>query len=582
MAPPVGTSDWVGKLIGNRYRVVRLVGQGGMGVVYEAHHEKLGGRVAIKMLNPSLASKERECKRFLREARAAYRLKNEHVVRILDFAEEPIAYFVMELLEGRDLDALLRLTGRLDWPRAAAIVLQILEALDEAHENGIVHRDLKPSNIFIVDGRETPDFAKVLDFGLAKVAESSPLTTGISVSQEFVGTVAYMSPEQAWGKAVDRRTDVYSLGIVFHQLLTGRLPFDGTSPYAIVDQHIRVPARRPSALEPTIPRAIDAIVLKALAKSPKDRFETAQAFSHALREAIRPGCVLVRARRGRPRFPWLSSHLTAPYGRAAGAPIDRALAEHYAAPRTVPIPTEAQQPSADPPRRGGSFTFVARVCGGMVLSTGIGAAAWALANPDVPAQTERVEPRGPFAERMHEVLVPPRAEPNVDSVVQRENAENEPIKTLERFDESKEHLPSERSREAVAPHETPVGTPVPPPLEGSSTPRATSRSRGKRRPSLSTSPEPKPETTPAASDSDASHVQSLKERIVSECQGMNHGGNVLIEIEIAMDGSAYPDIHNANKSASECARGIIRRERFDPGDSRKVDFVVVLLPFLSP
>lgn len=286
-SPWSSPEDLVGQMLDQRYRVVRLLGEGGMGVVYEALHVRLGKRVAVKVLHPHLAMKERLGKRFLREARAANRIASPHVVEILDFGDDPITYFVMEFLPGRDLKEVIREHGKLAWPRARHLVLQILRALAAAHDAGVVHRDVKPANVFVVRDEEGRDFAKVLDFGIAKVEKSSPQTRSITRTAEIIGSVAYMSPEQATGVVVDARTDVYSAAVLFFEMLTGQIPFKGGNNYQLIDGHVRRAPPKPRSLVPSIPEQVESIILRGLQKKPSGRFDTMRSFIAAV-EAVPP------------------------------------------------------------------------------------------------------------------------------------------------------------------------------------------------------------------------------------------------------------------------------------------------------
>ena len=272
----------VGSVLGGRYDVVRLLGRGGMGEVYEGTHRLLQKRVAIKVLSGQLAVDETQRLRFLREARAANLIAHENVVSILDFGDGDPTYFVMEFLEGDDLHRLVSREGGLRWPRAQGLLLQMAHALGAAHARGIVHRDVKPSNIFVLPRVGLPELVKVLDFGIAKVAGTGGETMGLTRTHELMGTVAYMAPEQALGERVDARTDVYSLGIVIYEMLSGKLPFTGTNSYKVLDQHVRTPPPRPTFVDPAIPPAVEALILRALAKQPADRFASMAEFAHAI------------------------------------------------------------------------------------------------------------------------------------------------------------------------------------------------------------------------------------------------------------------------------------------------------------
>jgi len=274
--------DLIGETLDGRYHLIRLLGEGGMGAVFEGRNLRIDKRVAIKVLSPHLASDERQQKRFLREARAANRIRCRHVVEILDFGEDPTAFFVMEFLEGQDLYRLMRKAGSLPWPRSRAIVLQVTKALAAAHEEGIIHRDVKPSNIFIEHCEDGSDFVKVVDFGIAKSTQSSPETRGVTRTHEVLGTVSYMAPEQALGHPVDPRTDVYALGVVLFELLAGQPPFNGNSDYEIIDQHVRKPPPPLREIAPNVALEAELVVTRALAKDPNQRFRNMVEFAEAI------------------------------------------------------------------------------------------------------------------------------------------------------------------------------------------------------------------------------------------------------------------------------------------------------------
>lgn len=272
----------VGRVLGGRYDVIRLLGRGGMGEVYEGNHRLLHKRVAIKVLGSSLAAEENQRKRFLREARSANQIDHENVVSILDFGDDEPTYFVMEFLEGEDLHALVNREGGLRWTRARGIILQICAALAAAHARGIVHRDVKPSNCFVLRKGGRADFVKVLDFGIAKVTESDAAATGLTRTHELMGTVAYMAPEQALGEEVDARTDIYALGVVIYEMLSGKLPFSGTNSYKVLDQHVRKPPPPPTFVDATIPPEVAPLILKALEKDPANRFQSMDELAEAV------------------------------------------------------------------------------------------------------------------------------------------------------------------------------------------------------------------------------------------------------------------------------------------------------------
>jgi serine/threonine protein kinase len=276
----------IGRTLDEKYRLVERLGTGGMGTVYRATHLLIDRPVAIKVLNPRFVEDEEAQARFRREARAAGRLQHSNAVAVTDFGStsDGFVYIVMELLEGRTLRDLLAREAPLDTARAVSIMLQTAAAVAAAHEAGIIHRDLKPANIFIVQRKDAPPFVKVLDFGIAKLADSldddDPKTlTAVGV---MIGTPKYMSPEQCDGGPLTPASDVYSLGIILYEMLTGTTPFTGTSPLAIALKHSREEPRPPREWVVTIPPAIEALVLGALEKNPEDRPQNAAEFRRVL------------------------------------------------------------------------------------------------------------------------------------------------------------------------------------------------------------------------------------------------------------------------------------------------------------
>ena len=260
-------------VLGGRYRLVRLIAGGGMAQVWEAHDEILARAVAVKVLHPHLAEDTAFLERFRREAVAAARLSHPNVVAVFDTGVDGgLVYIVMELVRGRTLRDLLAAQGALGPARAVQIAAQIAEALDYAHGQGIVHRDVKPANVLIADdGR-----VKVADFGIAKAA-SAVFGSNADLTQTgaIVGTAKYLSPEQVNGEPQDRRADVYSLGVVLYEMLCGRPPFTGDTELAVAMKHVRVAPIGPRQVRAGIPRPLEAVVLKAMAKAPSDRFDTA-------------------------------------------------------------------------------------------------------------------------------------------------------------------------------------------------------------------------------------------------------------------------------------------------------------------
>src|SRR3954469_596244 len=267
-------------IIDGRYRAVRRLGAGGMAEVWCAEDEVLGRLVALKLLGGRFADDPEFRERFRREAQSAAGLAHPNIVGIFDRAEwEGPPYIARELVDGHTLKELVTERGPLPPTVAVNFVEQILNALAYAHRRGLVHRDIKPQNV-IVDAEGT---AKVADFGIARAANSQMTQTGA-----IVGTVQYLSPEQAQGLPVDPRSDLYSVGVVLYELLTGHVPFEGEAPVSIALKHVNERPAPVGQLRPGIPPALDAVVLRALEKDPALRFQSAEEFIAAL-EAARRG-----------------------------------------------------------------------------------------------------------------------------------------------------------------------------------------------------------------------------------------------------------------------------------------------------
>jgi len=281
----------LGRLIADRYRVLELLGRGGMGVVYKAEHARIGKVLALKLLTGELTRDSGQLARFKREAEMSSRLSHPNTVQVFDFGEaDGLAYLAMEYVRGRDLGAVVSEAGRLDAERTMRIVIQICSSLAEAHDKGIVHRDLKPENIMIVHGAAGNDVAKVLDFGLAKLRESNELSN-VTSSGAIVGTPYYMAPEQIRGEGVTPACDVYALGALLYSCLTGTVPFDAATPMGVFTRHLTEPPQPPNARVPELglSKGFERIIMMALSKSPSDRFPSAAALQGALVDELRGG-----------------------------------------------------------------------------------------------------------------------------------------------------------------------------------------------------------------------------------------------------------------------------------------------------
>ncbi|MBI5536820.1 MAG: serine/threonine protein kinase [Deltaproteobacteria bacterium] len=283
----VEAASLVGQTIAGKYVIEELIGSGGMAWVYRA--STLEGRyeVALKLLNPDLAAQDPDViRRFRHEAKAASRIDHPNAVRIVDYGiDGRSAYIAMELLVGRDLATIAEQESPLDPWRAVDLVAQVCDVLAAAHREGILHRDLKPENVIVL-GEPPGEHVKVLDFGLAKIYSKRPGGEEFTGTQmgaaTVVGTPEYMSPEQCKGGKLDQRSDVYSVGVLLYYLLTGRVPFCGINNVDTMLRHVKDPPYQPSLLVPRLPEAVEKAVLKALAKEPSSRFQTARHFQEAL------------------------------------------------------------------------------------------------------------------------------------------------------------------------------------------------------------------------------------------------------------------------------------------------------------
>ncbi len=274
----------VGQTIGN-YMLTAKLGEGGMGVVYLAEHPVIGRKVAMKAIHPELLRNPEVVSRFVTEAKSVNQIGNEHIVDIHDFGTTPDGefYFIMEFLQGEALVDRMKRAAPLDLGRALAIAAQVADALGASHHHGIIHRDLKPENIFLITKGHAVDFVKVLDFGLAKLTLGDDKVSHKTRTGSVMGTPYYMAPEQCEGKAnIDHRADIYSLGVILFEMLTGKVPFGGEGYGEIIVKHITAAVPSPRAINPRLPASIESIILRALAKPREERFQTMEEFGAAL------------------------------------------------------------------------------------------------------------------------------------------------------------------------------------------------------------------------------------------------------------------------------------------------------------
>ena len=270
------SQQYVGRTLDNRYRLDRVVGVGGMAFVYEAYDKKTGARVALKLLKEKFSDDSRAVKRFINESKSLGLLNHPNIVKMYDISiKVDYKYIVMEYVDGMTLRKYMNSHRPLPWSEAVDFVEQIALALDNAHTKGIVHRDIKPQNIMIMPGGKL----KVTDFGIAKMPNSESLT----MADKAIGTVYYISPEQASSRKIDARSDIYSLGAMFYEMVTGQMPFTADSPVAIIMQHMQNAPVPPTKIVPSLPKGLEQIILCAMEKNPRNRYQSAAQMLRHLR-----------------------------------------------------------------------------------------------------------------------------------------------------------------------------------------------------------------------------------------------------------------------------------------------------------
>ena len=393
------------------YRVVRKLGEGGMGTVYLGEHTLLGRAAAIKVLLPSLLASEEIVQRFFNEARAVTRIADPGIVQVFDFGHQIDvgAYIIMELLEGESIGQRLRRIGRFEPLETLRLMRLIASALAAAHAKGIVHRDLKPENIFIVPDPGVPggERAKILDFGIAKLAgdeAAAPKTRTGAV----MGTPMYMSPEQcSGGGVVDHRSDIYAIGCVMFAMVTGRAPFDGPGSGDLIAAHLREPAPLASTRIRGLSGAIDALVQRCMQKSPAQRFSSMTELGHALaaaEHAVAGQRAVLPAAPSSDPLPWPAiAELTTTFGPAAPTPPSPWTGENLSNPTT--LHDASGQANASPRSTGVQRRSRRWLAGAATVVLGVIGAAVAISRPDGGAERAGGPPgSGSPADRLVGVL----------------------------------------------------------------------------------------------------------------------------------------------------------------------------------
>jgi serine/threonine protein kinase len=351
-----------GRTLGDRFEIEGVLGEGGMGVVYGARRIAEGDRVALKVIHQHLAGDAQIRGRFTREAAILRRLEGRHLCPVLDFGEVPdprgvepgLLYMVLPRIDGPSLEALIQSGEPLPVARAVSVVLDVCEALREAHAQGVIHRDLKPGNVLLRDG----EHAVVVDFGMAKIVTGGGTgTTALTQHNMVFGTPEYMAPEQARGDELDARCDVYATGILLYELLTGSVPFRGATPLSVLTAHLTEPPQPPRRRAPDrgIAPALEAVVMHAIAKDPAERYATAGAGAAAIRAAVAAPDDVESVRPAAPRAVHVAVDTTDAHSETLPAPAPGGGGVGGAVPatsRAPSAPSTPRAPSAWPPSAG--------------------------------------------------------------------------------------------------------------------------------------------------------------------------------------------------------------------------------------
>jgi eukaryotic-like serine/threonine-protein kinase len=292
--PKIGDEIYINQVLNNRFKVESKIGEGGFGAVYRGVQLATGRKVALKLLHPEMTKDENLVARFRREGMVLCNLRDAHTITTYDFDQTPdgTLYIAMELLEGKSLHQIFHEQAPLEWKRVFKIVTEMCSSLAEAHAQGIVHRDLKPENVYLESRPGNPEFVKILDFGIAKVMRGDtidPQSPQLTATGQTLGTLEYMSPEQLMGKPLDGRSDVYALGVVAYEMITGRLPFpDAKGPAGLITAQLKqtpIPPSQANA-KAAIPDATNRVILKCLEKDKNNRYADVTQLSNAVQEVV--------------------------------------------------------------------------------------------------------------------------------------------------------------------------------------------------------------------------------------------------------------------------------------------------------
>ena len=387
--PPERAADpFVGTVVDNRYRIEKLIGEGGMGLVYQVTHIAIGKKLAMKVLRGEMARDQEVVQRFVQEAQSASSIGHENIIGISDFGRLPddSVYFVMEFLDGESLTAVIARGGSIPVTEAIHIIRQIASALGAAHARGIVHRDLKPDNIYLVKrGDGTSNFVKVLDFGIAKVGGAASKLTKAGM---VFGTPHYMSPEQAAGQTVDHRTDIYALGVIMYEMFVGRVPFDADTFMGILTKHMFEPPTPISEASPAGARlgALEDITMKALEKKPESRYQSMVELIGDLERMHTGGSSVVKIGMTRP-------------GSLADALEPMSRTEYR-------LSQSGGEEDVAPPNRGRAVLVGALLA--LVVVGGGGAAWWVISKGNTPATSHTPAPSA----ATNEIAAPPSPAPS--------------------------------------------------------------------------------------------------------------------------------------------------------------------------